>query len=432
MALLVKGVNDFESAYPSIANEWHPTKNGELTPANVSSGSNRRVWWLCSLCGNEWEATIWNRGKGHTGCPKCKRELHTSFPEQAILFYLSKKIEVKSRYIVHGKEADIFIPSLGVAIEYDGYFFHGKSKKKNYDGKKNKVFSDNGIRLIRIIDHRENMITKVENDIIHCHSDQKYHFLKKVIEIIFNLIMIKHEDIEIDIDNDYQLIMSQYITFAKTNSLAVKNPNLASEWHPTKNGDLKPIHFQVSSSKYVWWLGKCGHEWQSKISNRNRGKGCPYCNQYSVNEHNNLLALYPEIASEWHPTKNNGLLPQDFLPGSNKKVWWLDSDGNEWETQINIRVNYNTDAPQKRGKKSGQNRILSKIAVRGSLGSNYPLLLKKWDFEKNKEVDPYFLLDTSHLKVWWKCDKCGYEYLNEVRGEVAKYNNNSPCKKCKK
>jgi hypothetical protein len=42
--------------YPNLANEWHPTKNGELSPYDVTNGSNKKVWWKCAK-GNdhEWE-----------------------------------------------------------------------------------------------------------------------------------------------------------------------------------------------------------------------------------------------------------------------------------------------------------------------------------------------------------------------------------------
>ncbi|MGA9112116.1 MAG: zinc-ribbon domain-containing protein, partial [Smithella sp.] len=44
----------------NIAREWHPTKNGSLTPSDVSVGSNRKVWWLCSKC-HAWPATVSER-----------------------------------------------------------------------------------------------------------------------------------------------------------------------------------------------------------------------------------------------------------------------------------------------------------------------------------------------------------------------------------
>ena len=61
------------------------------------------------------------------------------------------------------------------------------------------------------------------------------------------------------------------------NILAIKNPQLASEWHPTKNENLTPNDVGIGSKKKVWWLGKCDHEWAATISSRNKGNGCPYC-----------------------------------------------------------------------------------------------------------------------------------------------------------
>ena len=47
------------------------------------------------------------------------------------------------------------------------------------------------------------------------------------------------------------------------------------EWHPTKNNGLDPTDVTKGSHYKVWWLGKCGHEWQAVISSRTRGVGCP-------------------------------------------------------------------------------------------------------------------------------------------------------------
>lgn len=52
-----------------LSKEWHPTKNEELTPRDVTSGSGKKVWWLCSR-GHEWEAVVKSRSRGH-GCPYC-------------------------------------------------------------------------------------------------------------------------------------------------------------------------------------------------------------------------------------------------------------------------------------------------------------------------------------------------------------------------
>jgi hypothetical protein len=57
------------TTHPALVAEWHPTKNGDLTPADVFAGSGRKVWWLCEE-GHEWEAIGSSRTWG-TGCPIC-------------------------------------------------------------------------------------------------------------------------------------------------------------------------------------------------------------------------------------------------------------------------------------------------------------------------------------------------------------------------
>lgn len=56
---------------PRLAKEWHPTRNGDLNPRNVTPGSGKKVWWICAQ-GHEWEATIYSRNRG-SGCPTCNR-----------------------------------------------------------------------------------------------------------------------------------------------------------------------------------------------------------------------------------------------------------------------------------------------------------------------------------------------------------------------
>ena len=51
-------------------------------------------------------------------------------------------------------------------------------------------------------------------------------------------------------------------------SLKDNNPELAKEWHPTKNNNLKPSMVSPGSDRVVWWLGTCGHEFEQRIANR--------------------------------------------------------------------------------------------------------------------------------------------------------------------
>jgi hypothetical protein len=89
MSKLIKGVNDLATVNPELAKHWHPTKNGNLTPSDVSYGSNVKVWWI-GYCGHEWEATIKDRSAGND-CPYCAgkkvligfNDLGTKYPEIA-------------------------------------------------------------------------------------------------------------------------------------------------------------------------------------------------------------------------------------------------------------------------------------------------------------------------------------------------------------
>ena len=108
------------------------------------------------------------------------------------------------------------------------------------------------------------------------------------------------------------------------NDLAKVNPDLAAEWHPSKNGSLLPSQITAGSNRKVWWLGKCGHEWQAVVSSRTRGNGCPFCaNKRVLPGFNDLATTYPEIAEEWNYKRNGALSPEDFTYGSERKVWWI-------------------------------------------------------------------------------------------------------------
>lgn len=69
--------NPLSQANPILAKQWHPTKNEALTPADINcSNSKLKVWWKCPEvnCQHEWEATVANRHRLHSGCPLCARK----------------------------------------------------------------------------------------------------------------------------------------------------------------------------------------------------------------------------------------------------------------------------------------------------------------------------------------------------------------------
>ena len=104
-----KGFNDLATTYPKIAKEWHPTKNGALTPHDITAGKFKPVWWLCPKCGHEWQASPNNRKKG-VGCPCCSgrgpkpgvNDLGTKFPEISKEWCYEKNIPLTPKDVLPG------------------------------------------------------------------------------------------------------------------------------------------------------------------------------------------------------------------------------------------------------------------------------------------------------------------------------------------
>ena len=47
-------------SHPLLAAQWHPTKNGNVSPDEVCANYSKKFWWRCDK-GHEWEARIRNR-----------------------------------------------------------------------------------------------------------------------------------------------------------------------------------------------------------------------------------------------------------------------------------------------------------------------------------------------------------------------------------
>ncbi len=106
---------------------------------------------------------------------------------------------------------------------------------------------------------------------IYCDTKNLDSIVKDLIFSIYGI------NIDVNVKRDCFLINDLRIFSEKQDSLAVKNTEIASEWHPYKNKAVTPSKVCCSSHMSVWWLGKCGHEWQARIDHRNNGSGCPYC-----------------------------------------------------------------------------------------------------------------------------------------------------------
>ena len=399
----IKDKASIEETHRNIAKEWHPTKNGDLSPRDVTHGSRRIVWWQCWRK-HEWQAPVYSRTSGRN-CPICNKEQKTSFAEQAIYYYLLQlypdAINRDTQAI--GAELDIYIPSFKCAIEYDGFHWHQNSKTEE---KKNELCENKGIKLIRV---REEGLSLYDDCycIVRRDIDDNNSLTSAILEII-KLIDDK-ANIAVDVKKDETAILECFIRREKENSLLNVAPELAKEWHPTKNGILTPDLFSYGSNRRVWWLGKCGHKWQAKILNRVKGNGCPYCAGYwALAGFNDLATLKPEIAEEWDYIANNDLSPSMVTCKSNKKVYWICSNGHKWSAKVEDRVNGN-----------GCPVCASKEVISGinDLVTTNPILSSEWHPTKNGFLLPSQVTAGSGKKIWW-LGKCGHEWQATVHSRT--------------
>ena len=206
----------------------------------------------------------------------------------------------------------------------------------------------------------------------------------------------------------------------KEQSLLTTHPEISREWHPTKNGNLRPDHTKPNSNKNVWWLCPLGHEYQLEVYFRTKRKNsCPICSSHRVQSgYNDLASQNPLVAKEWNHEKNGELKPELVTASSGKKVWWICEKGHEWETTIAHRA-AGQGCPVCSGRKiqKGVN----------DLYSHMPHLMEEWDFYKNTSISPEAVSVHSGKKVWWICKNCGHNWQTTI----DKRSNGQGCPKCK-
>ena len=187
------------------------------------------------------------------------------------------------------------------------------------------------------------------------------------------------------------------------------NAQLMADWDWEKNNAIDPSNLMLGSGKKVWWKCKEGHEWQAVVSNRNKGSGCPYCRGKEVLVgYNDLETKMPDLALEWHPTKNEEISPENISIGSNRKVWWQCKKNHEWNAAIKERVRGN-----------GCPYCTGKMPIKGvnDLQTVESELALEWHPTKNRELKPNNVLPGSDKKVWWQCRE-GHEWRATIKNRT--------------
>ncbi len=252
---------------PELSKEWNFEKNGDLKPEYLTANSGKKVWWRCDK-GHEWQSTIVGRNAGH-GCPYCA----------------GKKV------LKGFNDLQTVNPAL--------------TKDWNYE-------KNNGLDPVNV--------TPDSNKKVWWKCSKGHEWQAK----------IAHRN-----NGSGCPYCSGRYAIKGENDLQTVNSALAEEWNHEKNDDLKPDSFTVNSGQIVWWKCTQGHEWQARIADRNRGRGCPYCSgRYAIKGKSDLQTVNPTLANEWNYEKNNGLTPEDVMLNSRQKVWWKCSQRHEWQARI--------------------------------------------------------------------------------------------------
>ena len=173
--MVLEGYNDLQTMNPELAAQWHPTKNGDLKPTQVTTGSHKKVWWLLSYNEPntrkhfkfEWCASIYGRNSG-LGCPyltvyKGEEYIKQCLQKNNISFNIQQKF---SDLLGTGNgqlsyDFSIFDETYGyILIEYNGIqhyesceFFGGEEqfkKQKEHDKRKRDYAKKHGYKLITI------------------------------------------------------------------------------------------------------------------------------------------------------------------------------------------------------------------------------------------------------------------------------------------
>lgn len=432
-----------EVVCPEIAKEWHPTKNGEITPRDVMPSSHRKVWWICPA-GHEYKTVIYARQR--TGCPICDSEKRTSFPEQAIRYYLGKMIQVEGRSSVGGFEADIYCPTMKIAIEYDGEYFHVGDKNDAREDRKNKFFIKEGILLFRVKETKKSIKFGCQEMPygykINTTYSQDYDFVGDVIRTIVDRIN-KHFNtnfsVNVDIKRDKVDILNLYAQQKDINSFLTQKPLGAKKWDYEKNGDIDLRLLPKTSKKKYWWkCPTCGNAWYGSLDNIVNSLTCNKCSRqvktaYDVAPETemdsttvfrelspNLQTENPDLASQWHPTKNGYFKPTHVTPKSGKRVWWLCPNcGHEWTQMVKTRNN---------GKTARKCPVCAnnQPKMTTSVKEFNPILYKEWHPNLNGDKDLDDHTPGSRAEIWWHCSKCE----NDFKCSIKNRKNGGGCPKC--
>ena len=155
---------------------------------------------------------------------------------------------------------------------------------------------------------------------------------------------------------------------------------LLEQWDPA-NLPATPQNVTYGTRDEYWWQCEKGHRWQAPVKSRTSGRGCPYCSTRRLQPGvNDFATRFPDIAAQWHPTKNGAFQPDQVAPGSHRKAWWRCEAGHEWQASVTSRTSGGSGCPVCAGR-----LVLPGV---NDFASAFPALAAQWHPTKNNALRP--------------------------------------------
>ena len=403
---------------PHLIPEWHPIKNGDLRPEDVTPASPRKVWWRC-MAGRDhvWTATVAARTRRGSGCPFCSghavsvtNALSKVAPAVAREWHPTRNGDLRPRDVVAGSHRRVWWkcpegPDHEWQAKVDARTGAGNAcpfcRGRRATAKRNLAVV--APRLVREWHPTANGDVRPED--VPPRSSRRFWW-----RCARDHEWLASPQNRVKAGAGCPYCSGHFVT--PETSLAAVDPALAKQWHPSRNRPLTPAEVMPGSGLHVWWRCPKGpeHVWQAAIGDR-KSRGCPFCADKRVSSTNSLAVVSPEIAAEWHPTKNGELTPGDVTWGSGRRVWWKCDKGpdHEWQTAI---------ANRHAGNRCPfcMNR---KVSVTNSLAAVEPKVAAEWHPSKNGRLTAHHVTRGAHHLVWWRC-QFGHAWKSTVNHRTAK------------
>jgi rubrerythrin len=398
----LKNGGSFIENYPELMNEWDFSLNADVDPYSLSRQSGIKVWWRCTS-GHSWKTTVASRVAGNN-CPKCVLHGTSQIELRVYTEILSIYPDALLKEKIDKQEVDIYIPSINVGIEVDGFNWHKNTQIR--DNKKEKIL----LKKINLIRLRDSRLSKRLNSIVMNENESQKIIINRVIERLSHLDSSKKNEYKnykeskaFRNNSTFLKLIQRLPKPLEKKSFGDLFPEHLIDWDSSINNGLSPTDIYATSKIIIKWrCHKCGDVYEMPpLQKYQYGSGCPAKSCYKPPSGKSLAEFYPDIADEWDFDKNYPETPQNVYAKTNKEYFWKCREcGTQIFTQPKKRIIY----PKKY---SCVNENCIKNSVPNSIDKVRADLLQDWDYQANKKINISNVSINSTVLFAWKCRFCG-------------------------